>query len=254
MDGWNYEGGRDVIRRREEERRTREEAGRGRRTKYDMQRDRLDSGRYESTNERQHKQIGRKNSGRKMGGEREDRNRYTKRNRAEAIAIHKMEQTESYADILKKAKNSIDIGKLGIEDTRIRTATGSLLIQIVGEESKRQADALADEMRKVIGEEARIGRPCRRAEIRISGLDEDTTAEEVIDAVANYGECDRGDIRTGRIRRNRQGEGDIWVRCPWSSANELSRRGRMKIGWVGARVELTEPSPSSVTAVGSTDT
>lgn len=98
-------------------------------------------------------------------------------------------------------------------------------------------------MRRVIGEDAKVGRPSRKAEIRIAGLDEGTTAEEVIDAIANYGECDRTEIRAGGIRRNRQGEGDIWIKCPWSAASELSRRRKIKIGWVGARVELMEPSP-----------
>lgn len=67
--------------------------------------------------------------------------------------------------------------------------------------------------------------------------------EDVIEAIANCGECDRGDIRAGGIRRNWQSEGDIWIRCSWSSASELSRRKKIKIGWMGARVELMEPSP-----------
>lgn len=76
----------------------------------------------------------------------------------EAVVIHKAENTESYADILKKVKSNINID-FGIRDTRIRrTATGSLLIQVASEESRRQADALAEEVRKVIGEEAKVGR------------------------------------------------------------------------------------------------
>lgn len=47
----------------------------------------------------------------------------------------------------------------------------------------------------------------------------------------------------GGIRRNRLGEGDVWVQCPWTCANELCRRGRIRIGWVGARVYMMEPAP-----------
>lgn len=113
--------------------------------------------RTENTKEEQYRHIGRRNSDRENVRERDERDRYYKRNKVEAIVIHKPEQSESYADILKKANSSINISELGIKDTRIRrTAAGSLLIQIVGEESKRQADALAAEMRRVIGEEAKV--------------------------------------------------------------------------------------------------
>lgn len=99
-------------------------------------------------------------------------------------------------------------------------------------------------MKEIVGEEARVGRPSRKAEVRISGLDEDTTAEEVIiTAVVKYGECERTEVTAGTIRRNRLGEGDIWIRCPWNCVNELNRKKRIIIGWVGARVNLMEPAP-----------
>lgn len=158
--------------------------------------------------------------------------------------IHKNTQAETYAEILKKVKSNIDIEKLDIRDTRIRrTATGSLLTQIGGENSKHQADALADEMRRVVGEDAMLGRPCRKADIKISGLDEDTTVEDVVDAIMKYGEYNTADIKAGVIRRNRLGEGDVWVKCPWTCAKELCRGGRIKIGWVGARVYMLEQAP-----------
>lgn len=67
--------------------------------------------------------------------------------------------------------------------------------------------------------------------------------EDVVEVVAKYGTCDVSAIRAGGIRRNRQGEGDIWVRCPWNSANELGKIRKIKIGCVGARVDLMEPPP-----------
>lgn len=143
----------------------------------------------------------------------------------EAIVIHKSEQIKSYADILKRVKSNINIEELGISDTRIRRiATGSLLIQIVEENSKKQADALAEEMRRVVGEDARVGRPCKKAEIRISGLDEDTTVEDVINAIVKYGDCDRLDVRAGGIKRNRLGEGDIWIKVPGPAPVSYVRR------------------------------
>lgn len=98
--------------------------------------------------------------------------------------VHKNEQANTYADILKNSKRNININELGIEETRIRrTMAGSLLIQVAGEKSKEEADALAERMRNIVGSETRVARPSRKAEIKISGLDEDTTPEEVIEVV-----------------------------------------------------------------------
>lgn len=100
------------------------------------------------------------------------------------IKQNKPNYMQIYYIIIKKVKSSINIEEIGRRDIRIRrTATGSLLIQIAGEESKRKADALAEKMRKVVGEEARVGRPSRMAEVRISGLDEDTTLKDVVTVV-----------------------------------------------------------------------
>lgn len=86
-------------------------------------------------------------------------------------------------------------------------------------------------MRKVVGEEARVGRPSRKAEIRISGLDEDTTVEDVVTAVTKYGECDNADVKARVIKRSRLEEGDIWIRCSWTCASELNKKRRIRIGW-----------------------
>lgn len=241
---WDYVGGKDTIRHREEERTRREEMNASRRSGREHLWHGLERPRARPRQEGYNMPMSRRGSVRGADLEKENRSRYPRRRKTEAIVIHKSAQTETYAEILKKVKNNINIEELGIRDTRIRrTATGSLLIQIAGENSKNQADALADEMRRVVGVEAKIGRPCRKAEIRISGLDEDTTMENVVDAIIKYGECDRADVKAGGIRRNRLGEGDIWVKCPWTCANELCREGRIRIGWVGARVYMMKQAP-----------
>lgn len=81
------------------------------------------------------------------------------------------------------------------------------------------------------------------AEIRIIGLDEDTTMEDVVEVIMKYGKCDRDEIKAGGIRRNTFGEGDIFVKCPWTCATELVRQRRVKIGWLGARVYMMEQAP-----------
>lgn len=237
---WDCVGGRELVRCREEEGRIVGEMEENRSTRQDPHIGKANRLRPGNIRTGQNKYVGHSNVDRETEWRREEVDKYPKRTKIEVIVIHKTEQAESYADILKKTKNSINIEELGIRETRIRrTATGNLLIQIAGEESKKQADALPAEMRKIVSKEAVVGKPCRKVEIRISGLD---TADDVTEAIMRYGDCERGEIRVGSIRRNRQGEGDIWVRCPWSSANELCKM-RIRIGWVGARIEIMEPSP-----------
>lgn len=54
---------------------------------------------------------------------------------------------------------------------------GSLLIQVAGERSKEKADSLAEKMKNIVGSEATVARPSRKAELKIMGIDEDTTPE-----------------------------------------------------------------------------
>lgn len=64
--------------------------------------------------------------------------------RIEAITISRQDK-ESYADILRKMKQNINLREIEIKETRIkRTATGNLLIQVEGENCKEKADLLAE--------------------------------------------------------------------------------------------------------------
>lgn len=64
-----------------------------------------------SGREELHAQGGRKNSAQDVGWGRvrEERDRPPRRNQVEAVVIHKATSTESYADILRKVKNNINI-------------------------------------------------------------------------------------------------------------------------------------------------
>lgn len=211
MGKWDYVGGREVEKREEMRRITKPERNENEGNGYtdEYQRGNKERARVVTRVGNQNTQAGRRYSERETERERNTRDRYPRKNRTEAIVVHKAEQVESYADILRKVKGNNNIEELGIRETRIRrTVTGSLLIQIAGEESKKKADVLAERMREMVGQEAKVGRPSRKAEIKISGLDEDTTVEDVA-AIAKYGDCDSTEIKAGGIRRNRQGEGDI---------------------------------------------
>jgi hypothetical protein len=104
-------------------------------------------------------------------------------------------------DLLQAARTGIDLETLGIQgfETR-RGIAGGIVIEIPGPDSAEKADKFAAEMRKVLGDEARVTRPSRTLDLRISGVEESVTVEELLSAVAVLGGCGRDQIRLGPFR------------------------------------------------------
>ncbi|XP_038213330.1 uncharacterized protein LOC119833410, partial [Zerene cesonia] len=118
----------------------------------------------------------------------------------------------TYASIISEAKNRIDLASLGIESVRFkRAATGAAIIEILGVTGEEKADLLADKLKEVLNDmEVRITRPTKCAELRISGLDDSTTSEEVTAAIVKTAGCLPEMIKIGTIRRGRSGTGTVW--------------------------------------------
>ncbi|XP_052758881.1 uncharacterized protein LOC128202465 [Galleria mellonella] len=151
----------------------------------------------------------------------------------------------TYATVFREAHSKLSPTELGITDARFRLgATGSRILEVPGADSGDKADLLANKLAEILPEGAvKISRPIKSAELRIRNLDDSATPAEVIAAVAREGGCDEALIKTGEIRRAPSGVGSIWVRCPVSAAKALSKAGRVKVGWVMARVQTLEPRP-----------
>jgi len=161
-----------------------------------------------------------------------------------AVAIKACADGPSYADIIKQARESVNLKELGISNTRMRrAANGGLLIEITGPEGAAKADSLASRLRDVIGSNAVVSRPVVKADLRISGFDESVLKDEVITMVTEFGECLASDVRVGPCRPMRNGLMTTWVQCPLSAALKVSRRGRANLGWSVARVELLRARP-----------
>ncbi|XP_059061181.1 uncharacterized protein LOC131854074 [Achroia grisella] len=151
----------------------------------------------------------------------------------------------TYANILLEAKNRVDLRPLGIEALRLRQAiTGARILEIPGAESGEKADALASKLREFIPESmAKVARPVKTAEMRVMGLDDSATTEEVAVAVAQIGECQPDAVRVGDIRRNTSGMGTCWVRGPVAAIKKATAAKHIRIGWVSARTELLRQRP-----------
>lgn len=140
----------------------------------------------------------------------------------------------------------MNLHQLGIEETRIRRAlTGGIIIEIPGDQNSQQADALANSLRTAFTdkENVAISRPMKRAELRLSGLDDLTTPEEVASILAEAGQCPVQDIKTGAIRMTMRGLGTIWVQCPLPAALRIVALERIRIGWTYVRITLLKQRP-----------
>lgn len=102
---------------------------------------------------------------------------------------------------MQEARSKIKLEELGIFHLRPRiAATGAVIIEVLGEVS---LEKLAERLRSVISDsKARITRPVKKAEIRIMGLDEFVSKEELAVAIGNIGGYHPGDCKIGDIRRN----------------------------------------------------
>ncbi|XP_048001390.1 actin cytoskeleton-regulatory complex protein pan1-like [Leguminivora glycinivorella] len=148
----------------------------------------------------------------------------------------------TYAKVLAVAKEKVKLSDLGISDLRFRrAATGARILQLPGVNSGEKADKLARELAEKLGEEVRVSRPTKCAELRLSNLDDSVTSEEVVVAVARAGECTQDQVKAGEIRRDHTGLGTVWVRCPVTAAKKVSDGGRFLVGWSSAQVKLLEP-------------
>jgi len=133
---------------------------------------------------------------------------------------------------------------LQIDKTRIRkAANGGLLIEILGPEGSGKADALAGKLKEILQDEAKIARPTTKGEIRIIGLDDSVTTEEVKDAIVQYGKCTLENIKVGAIRPMNNGLFKIWAQCPLSAAVKITSLKKIKLGWTLVRVDLLDPRP-----------
>ena len=169
--------------------------------------------------------------------------------RSAAVVITLQEEAEekgmTYAKALAEAKSKIDLSELGINALRFRqAATGARVLEVPGLESEEKADSLANKLRETLGPEiVRVSRPTKCVELRISGLDDSVTSEDVSAAVARAGACSVEQIKCGEIRRGTTGLGTVWLRCPVAAAKPVVDNGRLLVGWVAAQVRLLDPRP-----------
>lgn len=147
--------------------------------------------------------------------------------------------------ILQEARTKIRLEELGITHLRPRiAATGAVIIEVPDELNAKKTDKLTEKLRAtIIDNRARITRSVNKADIRVMGLDESVTKEELAMAIADIGNCSPEGCKIGEIMRNSRGLGTVWVSCPAALAKRVVDSSRIKVGWVYARTEAMAPRP-----------
>ncbi|KAL0818014.1 hypothetical protein ABMA28_008556 [Loxostege sticticalis] len=154
------------------------------------------------------------------------------------------EKGVTYETALRDAKSRINISELGISGLRcVKAKTGGKLLEIPGATSGDKADALAAKLKEVLPEElVRVSRPTKTVDVRLSGLDDSVTKDEVAEAVSRVGGCAADSVRVGEIRESWAGNGTVVVKVPVAAAKKVSQ-GRLLVGWVSCRVQVLETKP-----------
>ncbi|XP_025267964.1 uncharacterized protein LOC112639147 [Camponotus floridanus] len=161
-----------------------------------------------------------------------------------AVSLKGKSSDFSYAEALKRIRSQISLQELDIQMPKVRRGiSGNAIIEIHGPDNALKADRLASEIQRVLQEEAYVSRPTITGEIKLIGMDESISKEEIIEAVSTTGNCKPSEVRSGKIGRTRNGAGIVWVQCPKTAAILLTEKKRIPIGWSTVRVESLKKRP-----------
>lgn len=164
--------------------------------------------------------------------------------RTAVVCIRRGIDGPDYAQILRSARERVNLAEIGVTDSRIRwAANGSILIEVSGIDKKAKADLLATRLREALAGEANVTRPIATGEIRIWGLDDSISVDEVKCTVADLGGCLPEEVGSGSVVKMPNRLGMVWIRCPLEAAVKVASGGKLRIGWTNARVELLRARP-----------
>ncbi|XP_029166516.1 uncharacterized protein LOC114937269 [Nylanderia fulva] len=149
------------------------------------------------------------------------------------------EYEATMAEAHKKMESLESLGIKGGVKIR-RAVTGALVYEIPGEGGNELADKLALGLKRALSgkEGVRVQRPTKTAELRLRGLDEAVTLSEIREAISKSGNCEEEEINVGEVKRAPNGIKMVWARCPLRTANTITQKSHIQIGWAMVRVEL----------------
>ncbi|XP_015609342.1 uncharacterized protein LOC107274591, partial [Cephus cinctus] len=152
-------------------------------------------------------------------------------------AIVVRDKTGTYADILRKVKTSINPDAIGATITAVRrTREGDLLLQM-GRGCKA-TPALQDALRSTLGEGATVRTLQPHITLEVRDIDEATGELEVREAATALITKEGGTMTEMKVtlRPAYRGTQLAIIHTTMETGQRLLKEGRLKIGWINARV------------------
>ncbi|KAK9729961.1 Zinc knuckle [Popillia japonica] len=169
-----------------------------------------------------------------------------KKEKAETVVTIKA-GGKSYVDVVKKLKDEVDIGKIGVKIGKIRKTGNEDLMLVVegGDPSKRNDYAIYNGMASTLEKEIKnkienirvVTRAKEMTTLYIMGMDPTSNEEEVKQAIARETNLRETEIQVKAIRKGRYEEQTAIVELPRGKATALIQQRKMRIGWVECGVK-----------------
>jgi len=158
-----------------------------------------------------------------------------------AVTIDRPAEGGSLAAAMKMVAGRINLETIGVKVlTTRRTRAGGNLLEVEGTD---KADLLAEKIRAVAGEAARVRQPVVRTPVLILGISEWVEAEDVVSDLVNMGIPGvlPDDLK---IWRNTGGRAErvASLSLPLEHAITLAEHKTVIVGWTKVRVKLLEKS------------
>lgn len=145
----------------------------------------------------------------------------------------------TYAEAMRKARQTIDLYQIGIENLRFKKAvTSAFIIEIQGKEAQLKAEALKERLADTVGRRdgVRVAYPVKTVELRLHKVEDSVAQGDIVDALKVLNGAP-GQITVGHPHRTANGLYTVWIRCPVAVANAAIRAGQVKVGCLKVRVE-----------------
>lgn len=157
--------------------------------------------------------------------------------RSRPLAIVVSKGGEEFPELLKTIRRTVDPKVTGNAITKMRrTGKNELLIEING--GTDSAENVRAEVERSLGSDAKVRKLEETSPVEIRDLDEETTKEEILDAVNAY--AGGSTARVVSMRKVFGGAQTALVVLPSTEAKRLCAEGRLRVGLVYARIRHTE--------------
>jgi hypothetical protein len=157
--------------------------------------------------------------------------------------------SNNYAKAMALAREKINLEEFGIAGLNFRRAfSGGMVLEIPGERADAQASYLATSLRMVFGgveelKDVRVAVPTQSSSLRLHGVEDSITDEEVKTCVAEAGGCSPREVHLGKWFALQGRLRNVVVQCPSRAAIRITKAGaRVKIGWSFVRAVLLKKS------------